>query len=120
MIPVCSVDELPVGESIRITADVPVAIFNADGEIYAIDDTCSHQDASLADGFLEGCFVECPLHAALFDLRTGMPSCLPAKKPVRTHPVFVEDGTIYVHVAAQPVVQPAGQPEFALSQESVA
>ncbi|WP_344679016.1 bifunctional 3-phenylpropionate/cinnamic acid dioxygenase ferredoxin subunit [Saccharopolyspora taberi] len=101
MIPVCRVDELPAGESIRVLADAPIAVFNADGEFYAVDDTCTHQDASLSDGFLEGCYVECPLHAAFFDLRTGMPTCLPAKRPVRTHHVMVADGVIYVHVATQ-------------------
>nr|WP_243788446.1 bifunctional 3-phenylpropionate/cinnamic acid dioxygenase ferredoxin subunit [Saccharopolyspora gloriosae] len=71
-------------------------MFNVDGELFAIDDTCTHQDASLSDGFLEGCAVECPLHAACFDLRTGRPSGPPAKKPVRTHQVSVDDGLIYV------------------------
>ena len=66
--------------------------------MFAIDDTCTHQDASLADGWLEGCAVECPLHASCFDLRTGMPSGPPAKTPVRTHPVTVVDGTVYVQV----------------------
>ncbi len=116
MIPVCRVDELPDGESIRFFADVPIAVFNADGEFYAVDDTCTHQDASLSDGFVEGCYVECPLHAAFFDLRTGMPTCLPAKRPVRTHPVLVDDGVIYVHVASQ---QPA-HPELAPAREGVA
>jgi 3-phenylpropionate/trans-cinnamate dioxygenase ferredoxin subunit len=96
MIPACAVADLPEGESVRIPGNVPIAVFNADGEIYAIDDTCSHQDASLSEGWLEGCFIECPLHAASFDLRTGMPTCLPAKKPVRTHHVVIEDGVIYV------------------------
>ncbi|MCU1679568.1 MAG: bifunctional 3-phenylpropionate/cinnamic acid dioxygenase ferredoxin subunit [Amycolatopsis sp.] len=104
MLRACTVDELPPGESVRIAEGSGVdaiAVFNADGELYAIDDTCSHQDASLADGFLEGCFVECPLHAALFDLRTGLPSCLPAKKPVRTYTVLVDDGVIYVQTATE-------------------
>ncbi|TCP51867.1 3-phenylpropionate/trans-cinnamate dioxygenase ferredoxin subunit [Tamaricihabitans halophyticus] len=101
MIAVCRTDEIATGESVKFDADVPIAVFNADGEFYAVDDTCSHQDASLSDGFLEGCYVECPLHAALFDLRTGMPSCLPAKRPIRTHMVSVEDGWIYVNVAGQ-------------------
>lgn len=103
MFAVCRVEELPPGESIRFTADVAIAVFNADGEIYAVDDTCTHQDASLSDGFLEGCFVECPLHAAFFDLRTGAPTCLPAKRPVRTHSVTVDSGVVYVHV------EPRGQ-----------
>lgn len=101
MIPVCHLDDLPAGESIRIDTAPPIAVFNADGEIYAIDDTCTHQDASLADGWLEGCLVECPLHAAAFDLRTGAPTCLPARLAVRTHPVTVEGGMIYVHHAAE-------------------
>ncbi|GAA2362513.1 bifunctional 3-phenylpropionate/cinnamic acid dioxygenase ferredoxin subunit [Saccharopolyspora halophila] len=88
---------LPPGESVRIDGAVPIAVFNVDGELYAIDDTCSHQDASLSEGWLEGCAVECPLHAACFDLRTGQPSGPPAKKPVRTHAVSVEAGMIYVH-----------------------
>lgn len=98
MVPVCPTDALPPGEAIRVTADVPapVAVFNVDGEFYAIDDTCTHQDASLADGWLDGCAVECPLHASCFDLRTGKVSGPPAKTPVRTHRVVVQDGMVYV------------------------
>jgi 3-phenylpropionate/trans-cinnamate dioxygenase ferredoxin subunit len=102
MIPVCAVGELPVGEAVRIEAEgVPIAVFNADGALYAVDDTCTHQDASLSEGWLEGCLIECPLHAASFDLRTGLPTCLPARRPVRTHRVTVDDGVIHVHVAAK-------------------
>jgi 3-phenylpropionate/trans-cinnamate dioxygenase ferredoxin subunit len=93
-------EDIPLGEAVRIEADVPIAVFNVDGELLAIDDTCTHQDASLADGWLEGCNVECPLHAACFDLRTGMPSGPPAKMAVRTHEVVVEDGLVYVRVPA--------------------
>ncbi|MCP3816962.1 bifunctional 3-phenylpropionate/cinnamic acid dioxygenase ferredoxin subunit [Streptomyces sp. A3M-1-3] len=96
MIPVCHVDDLPSGEAVRLDTAPPLAVFNADGELYAIDDTCTHQDASLADGWLEGCYVECPLHAAQFDLRTGEAVCLPARRPVRTHRVQVIDGVIHV------------------------
>ena len=100
MIPVCPVDDLPEGAARRVTATgtEPIAVFNADGELYSVDDTCTHQDASLTDGYLEGCFVECPLHASSFDLRTGRPNGPPAKKAVRTHPVVVQDGMIYVNV----------------------
>ncbi|MFS8097288.1 bifunctional 3-phenylpropionate/cinnamic acid dioxygenase ferredoxin subunit [Lentzea alba] len=104
MITACTVDELPVGESVRVPGEVAIAVFNADGEFYAIDDTCSHQDASLSEGWLEGCFVECPLHAASFDLRTGVPTCLPAKKAVRTYPVVVQDGVIYVDTGSREAV----------------
>jgi 3-phenylpropionate/trans-cinnamate dioxygenase ferredoxin subunit len=100
MIPVCPASALPPGEALRVsadvTADVAIAVFNVDGEFLAIDDTCTHQDASLADGWLEGCTVECPLHASCFDLRTGQPSGPPAKTPVRTHAVSVVDEVVYV------------------------
>jgi 3-phenylpropionate/trans-cinnamate dioxygenase ferredoxin component len=100
MIFVGSVDDIPLGEAVRVVeAEVPIAVFNVDGELFAIDDTCTHQDASLADGWVEGCTVECPLHAACFDLRTGMPSGPPAKLPVRTHEVVVDDGFVYLRVA---------------------
>jgi len=100
MITVCRLEDLPPGEVIRVTDGVPapVAVFNADGELYAVDDTCTHQDASLADGWLEGCLIECPLHAASFDLRTGRPTCPPAKQALRTHRVSIADGYVRLHV----------------------
>jgi 3-phenylpropionate/trans-cinnamate dioxygenase ferredoxin component len=77
--------------------DVPVAVFNCEGHFYAIDDTCSHEEASLSEGELvDGCTVECPLHGAQFDLQTGRPLCLPATLPVRTYEVVVEDGVVKV------------------------
>ena len=104
MIFVCALADLPAGEAVRVDTTPPIAVFHTDdGELYAVDDTCTHQDASLADGWLDGCAIECPLHASCFDLRTGRPSGPPAKVPVRTHLVTVVDGTVYVHpgVAAE-------------------
>ncbi|RSM49650.1 bifunctional 3-phenylpropionate/cinnamic acid dioxygenase ferredoxin subunit [Amycolatopsis balhimycina DSM 5908] len=96
MIRACAVADLPEGEALRLDGPVPIAVFHTEHGFYAVDDTCTHQDASLADGWLEGCFVECPLHAAQFDLRTGVPTCLPAKNPLRTYRVVVTDGVVYV------------------------
>jgi 3-phenylpropionate/trans-cinnamate dioxygenase ferredoxin subunit len=101
MILVCPINDLPPGAALRVEADPPIAVFNADGELYAVDDTCTHQDASLADGWLEGCQVECPLHASCFDLRTGKPSGPPAKRALRTYPVRVVDGMIQLDDAAE-------------------
>ena len=78
-----------------------MAVFNDDGELFAIDDTCTHQDASLSEGWLEDCMIECPLHAASFDLRTGLPSGPPAKRPGRTYSVLVQDGVVYVDAPAR-------------------
>ncbi|MFF3326285.1 bifunctional 3-phenylpropionate/cinnamic acid dioxygenase ferredoxin subunit [Streptomyces sp. NPDC002889] len=97
MIPACRLADLPRGEAYRLDIDPPVSVFHTDaGEIFAIDDTCTHQDASLADGWLEGGEVECPLHASKFDLRTGAVDSPPARLPVRTHQVLIEDGMIHV------------------------
>jgi 3-phenylpropionate/trans-cinnamate dioxygenase ferredoxin component len=98
MISVCPTTALPPGEAFRVEGDEPIAVFNVAGVLYAIDDTCTHQDASLADGWVEGCAVECPLHASCFDLRTGKVSGPPAKVPVRTHRVVVQDGMVYVEL----------------------
>ena len=77
-----------------------IGVFNCAGEIFAIEDRCSHDDGTLADGELDeaACTVECPRHGSLFDLRTGKPLTLPAYVPVETFPVLVEDGLIKLEV----------------------
>lgn len=101
MIYVCALGDLPRGAARRLPLSPPISVFHTtDGELYAIDDTCTHQDASLADGWLEGCEVECPLHAAIFDLRTGEPDGLLARRRVRTHQVVVEGDAVHVLVSA--------------------
>ena len=109
MIQVCPLADLAPGSARRLDLDPPIAVFRVDdGDVYAIDDTCTHQDASLADGWLEGCEVECPLHASRFDLRTGAVDAPPAKRPVRTHRVEVVDGVVFV---AEDATAPTGVPE---------
>jgi 3-phenylpropionate/trans-cinnamate dioxygenase ferredoxin subunit len=97
MVPVLAVDDLGPGEAKRVVVGAhPVALFHAAGRVYAIDDTCTHQDASLSEGWLEGCLVECPLHASCFDLRTGAVTAPPAREPVRTYLVEIRDAMICV------------------------
>ncbi|MFV0459287.1 MAG: bifunctional 3-phenylpropionate/cinnamic acid dioxygenase ferredoxin subunit [Actinomycetales bacterium] len=89
----------PVGEGRRIYGDTigidyDIAICNDEGELYAVDDTCTHSLASLSEGWIEECRVECPLHSAEFDLKTGEALSLPAVKPVRTYRVEVVDGRV--------------------------
>jgi 3-phenylpropionate/trans-cinnamate dioxygenase ferredoxin subunit len=108
VIPVCPVTALTPGASLRLDLDPAVAIFRADdGRLYAIDDTCTHQDASLSEGWVEGCAVECPLHGSCFDLRTGHVDGPPASRPVRTHRVVVDDGMIYVELSGPAPSLPA-------------
>lgn len=76
--------------------DVMVAVFNCDGEFYAIEDVCTHDGGELAGGEVEGCEVACPRHGAKFDLRTGEALTPPAFEATNTFPVKVEEGAVYV------------------------
>ena len=78
--------------------DKKIAVFNVDGEIYAIDDTCSHAEASLSEGEVFDCLVECPLHGAEFDLKTGEAKTLPATQPVVSYKTDVDDEYLYLEV----------------------
>ena len=75
-----------------------IAVFRINGEFYAIADECSHASASLAEGDLEGYTIECLRHGARFDVRTGKHLCFPAVAPVRSYPVIIVDGVVYIEV----------------------
>jgi 3-phenylpropionate/trans-cinnamate dioxygenase ferredoxin component len=86
--------DIPPGHAARVEIDgVPVAIFNCGGEFFALDDTCSHAQASLSEGDLieDRCVIECPLHGSSFDLRSGDALTLPAVEPVRAHHIRIDD-----------------------------
>ncbi|RMH21117.1 MAG: non-heme iron oxygenase ferredoxin subunit [Gemmatimonadetes bacterium] len=76
----------------------PILLANVDGDVYAVEDRCSHEDYPLSDGELEGTEVECIYHGARFDVCSGRATCLPAIRPVKTYEVDVRDGTIYVRL----------------------
>jgi 3-phenylpropionate/trans-cinnamate dioxygenase ferredoxin subunit len=100
-IDVCAAGELPSGEMRLIEADgAKIGVFNCGGELYAIEDRCSHDDGPLAEGPFDPdtCTVECPRHGSLFDLTTGRPKTLPAYVPVQTYPVSIEDNTVKLEV----------------------
>ena len=98
---VCPVEELPPGEvKIVHAGEISVGVYNVDGEYYAIEDRCSHDDGPLAEGDWEPeeYVAICPRHGSRFDIRTGRPLTLPAYLPVETFPVTVEDGLVKVSV----------------------
>jgi 3-phenylpropionate/trans-cinnamate dioxygenase ferredoxin component len=70
------------------------------GEVFGIADTCPHEGASLSEGFLEGTAVECPWHSSLFDVRTGELLGPPASESIQTFPVVIDEGEVWVEVAA--------------------
>jgi len=75
-----------------------IAIYNDGGRYFATDNICTHAEAFLSDGFLENGEIECPLHQARFDIRTGKVAREPAIEHLETFPVIVEAGRIFVKI----------------------
>jgi 3-phenylpropionate/trans-cinnamate dioxygenase ferredoxin subunit len=98
---VCPVDELPsCSVKIVYAGETAVGVYNLNGEYYAIEDRCSHDDGPLCEGDFEcedGVAI-CPRHGANIDIRTGGALTLPAVEPVRTFPVRVEGGIVKVKI----------------------
>ncbi|MEO6821084.1 MAG: non-heme iron oxygenase ferredoxin subunit [Candidatus Nanopelagicales bacterium] len=89
---VCRLADIPEVGALAVKVDgLPVAVVRAgDGNVYAIEDICSHAEVSLSEGEVDGCTLECWLHGSRFDLRNGEPTGLPATEPVAVYPVRIE------------------------------
>jgi 3-phenylpropionate/trans-cinnamate dioxygenase ferredoxin subunit len=102
LIEVCPLEELPpCAVKIVHAGELAVGVYNLGGELYALEDRCSHDDGPLCEGDFE-CeegYAVCPRHGAHIDIRTGKPLTLPAVFPVETFPVVVEDGIVKVDVS---------------------
>jgi 3-phenylpropionate/trans-cinnamate dioxygenase ferredoxin subunit len=95
------VEELPPGTvKIVVAGSISVGVYNLDGQFFAIEDRCSHDDGPLCEGEFdeETGVAVCPRHGANFDIRTGRPLTLPAYEPVETFPVRIDDGIVKVDV----------------------
>ncbi len=91
--------ELPEGERLFVEIDdLPIVVFRIAGMLFAIADTCSHDDGPLGDGDLEGYEIICPRHGARFDVRTGKALSLPAVVDIPAYPVREVDGQIEVGI----------------------
>jgi naphthalene 1,2-dioxygenase system ferredoxin subunit len=94
---VSAFDEVPEEDVLGVeTAGKDVALYNVDGQVYATDNICTHGHARLCDGFLDGFEIECPLHQGKFDIRDGRPTCQPVTEAVRSYPVKIENGRVFV------------------------
>ncbi len=105
---VCAQDGVAVGDLRRIeVAGEAVCLGLADRGWVAVQDTCTHEDCSLADGELDGDVIVCPCHGSEFDLRTGDVLSPPALEPIRIYEARVESGTVSVRLVAPPEAQSA-------------
>lgn len=94
---VTTIDRIPQGSARCVeVAGREVALFNLAGTVYAIDDRCSHEDAPLSEGEIEGETVVCPWHLARFEIKTGKVLSAPACADVETFAVRVVDGVVQV------------------------
>lgn len=73
-----------------------LAFYGVDGQVYVTDNICTHGHARLSDGFLEGTEIECPLHQGKFDVCSGKAMCAPLTTDIRTYPLKIENGRVYV------------------------
>ena len=83
---------------VLMAAGRKILLANVNGQYYAADDTCTHEDASLATGSLKGEFVKCPLHGSRFNVCTGAVLDEPAEENLKTYPVRQDSDGIYVGV----------------------
>ena len=97
-IKVASVDEVPVNGALLVEVDdVRVALFNLNGEFYAIEDVCTHDGGPLVEGEIVGEHeVRCPRHGARFDIRTGAALSMPAFEPTASYDVRIEGNDIWI------------------------
>jgi len=103
LLKLCRADAIEEGEALRVeVAGRPaLAVFHVKGQFYTTNDTCSHGDASLTEGFVEGEQVECPWHSGRFCLKTGSALTFPAVEPIKVYSTLVRDGDVYIHIEGE-------------------
>src|SRR5437667_1989878 len=88
--------EVPEGGALCVTANQrPYALFKVGGEVYCLDNTCTHLGGPLCEGRLAGFVVQCPWHGSRFDVRTGQVVGPPARSAVHAYPTTVEAGKVW-------------------------
>lgn len=94
---IATADQVGEDEAIAVViGDLKLALFNSGDGFHVTDNICTHQYAMLSEGYVEDGCVECPLHQARFDLKTGAAMCAPATRPIRVYPVKVQGDDILV------------------------
>ena len=92
-------DAVPQDDVMAVdVAGLDIALYGVEGQVYATDNLCTHGQARLCDGFLEGHEIECPLHQGRFAVRNGQPSCAPVTEAVKRYPVKIEGGRVWLQL----------------------
>jgi naphthalene 1,2-dioxygenase system ferredoxin subunit len=94
-----STDELPGDDVIGLVVEGrDIALYTVGDAVYATDNLCTHGQARLCDGFLEGHEIECPLHQGKFDVRDGKPLCEPVTDALHSYPVKIEGSRVFLQI----------------------
>lgn len=98
MIDAGSINEIPLGKTKRLELGQGqnVLICNVAGEFFAVDDRCTHEDASLYLGCLKGEIIHCSLHGGQFNVKTGAAVAEPAEGKLKTYPLCIQNERIYL------------------------
>ena len=89
--------EVPDGDPVPCSiGDLEIAVYRVDGTYYATSNICTHAQALLSDGFLDGHLIECPIHGGCFDVRTGKAMTSPVEIDLETFSTRVREGTVEV------------------------
>lgn len=94
---IATTDQIGEDEALAISlGELRLALFHSAGAFHVTDNVCTHQYALLSEGYVEDGCVECPLHQARFDLRSGQALCAPASRPIRVYPVRIDGANVLV------------------------
>ena len=98
----CGVADVAPGEALKVeTHGLTLAVFNLDGEFHVTDDQCTHGPGSLSEGFVDGDCIECNFHQGVFNIKTGAVVQPPCIVPIKTYPVTVDGGEVFIEGAVK-------------------
>ena len=101
-IDIAHTDDVFEGDVVGVEiAEKSIALYQVDGEVFATDNMCTHGNARLCDGFLEGHEIECPFHQGRFDIRSGKALCAPLTEDVKTYPVKIDGNRVFIYLTEQ-------------------
>lgn len=96
---VCEADEIDEEDLIRFDYnDRSFAVYNTEKGYFATDGYCTHEEQHLEDGIVIGTVIECPLHQGRFDVRTGEALSAPVCVDLKTYPVKVDGGDVFIQI----------------------
>jgi nitrite reductase/ring-hydroxylating ferredoxin subunit len=87
------------GLAVKVEGIEPIAVFRVGGEFFVTQNTCSHANAALTKGWLEGHEICCPVHDGRFDIRTGKPLCFPVTAPIAVFASEIADGAVWADLS---------------------